>query len=758
MLCFGESNMAQPFFKHLRSLPSSVTGRGVVNGVRDIKLGNITVPILLLSILGMMILPMPAILLDAFFSFNIALSIVVLLVAVYSLRPLDFAVFPTILLVATLLRLALNVASTRVVLIEGHNGGDAAGKVIQAFGEVVIGGNYAVGLVVFIILIIINFVVVTKGAGRISEVSARFTLDAMPGKQMAIDADLNAGLIDQDEARTRRADVSAEADFYGAMDGASKFVRGDSIAGILILILNIIGGLVVGLVQHQLEFQDALEKYILLTIGDGLVAQIPSLLLSIAAAIMVTRVNSSEDMNRQVFTQMFEAPKALAVAAGILFLMGIIPGMPHVAFLSLSFICGFLAYFIYYRQQDPVVVEEGGYAGPRSNAPPRMPSSGDNSLSTAPAPAALEHQPRKAPAADPIEVSWDDVQPVDIIGLEVGYRLIPLVDKGQNGELLGRIKGVRKKLSQDTGFLIPAVHIRDNLDLSPNSYCITLMGVRIGEGEVFSDKFLAINPGQVFGELEGTKTTDPAFGLEAVWVEESKRDHAQTLGYTVVDPSTVVATHINQIIQAHTHELIGHEDVQKWLDLLSAKSPKLVEQLIPDTITIHQLLKVLQALLREHVSIRDMRTIAEALAAHGNKNLDTQSLTAIARSALSRQIVQNIIGQENNLPVITLDPSLEQLLLQTLQQAQKTGADDSSYLEPQLAERLNNALVKAAKQQEAQGKPLVLLVSGQVRNMMVKFVRFNVPDMQVLAYNEVPDNKQITIEATVGGDFVNGGR
>lgn len=742
--------MAQPFYRHLLSIPGSLTQQGVVTSIKSVGTGSLTVPILLMAMLGMMILPLPAILLDAFFSFNIALSIVVLLVGVYSLRPLDFAVFPTILLVATLLRLSLNVASTRVVLLEGHNGGDAAGKVIQAFGEVVIGGNYAVGLVVFIILIIINFVVVTKGAGRISEVSARFTLDAMPGKQMAIDADLNAGLIDQDEARTRRADVASEADFYGAMDGASKFVRGDSVAGILILVINIIGGLVVGLVQHELEFQDALEKYILLTIGDGLVAQIPSLLLSTAAAIMVTRVNSSEDMNRQVFSQMFEAPQALAVASGILFLMGIIPGMPHVAFLSLSAGCGLLAYFIHYRQQHVVVVEEGGYARPPAQAPAPSVSSGAGSM-----PAALEHQPNKIPAPDPVEVSWDDVQPVDIIGLEVGYRLIPLVDKTQNGELLGRIKGVRKKLSQDTGFLIPAVHIRDNLDLSPNAYSVTLMGVQIGEGEVYCDKFLAINPGQVFGQLEGAKTKDPAFGLEAVWIDDGKRDHAQTLGYTVVDPSTVVATHINQIVQAHTHELIGHEDVQKWLDLLAEKSPKLVDQLIPETISIHQLLKVLQALLREQVSIRDMRTIAEALASHGGKAHDTHTLTSIVRAALSRQIVQSIIGQEVNLPVITLDPSLEQLLLQTLQQAQKSGAEDNAYIEPQLAERLNNALVQTAKQQEALGKPLVLLVSGALRNMMVKFVRFNVPDMRVLAYNEVPDNKQITIETTIGGDFVN---
>ena len=712
--------------------------------------GNLSIPILLLALLGMMTLPLPPFLLDAFFSFNIALSIVVVLVAVYTLRPLDFAVFPTILLVATLLRLALNVASTRVVLLNGHEGGDAAGKVIQAFGEVVIGGNYAVGLVVFIILIIINFVVVTKGAGRISEVSARFTLDAMPGKQMAIDADLNAGLIDQEEARTRRAEVASEADFYGAMDGASKFVRGDSVAGILILVINIIGGLAVGMAQHGLEFQTALEFYVLLTIGDGLVAQIPSLLLSTAAAIMVTRVNSSEDMNRQVLSQMFESPKALSVAACILFIMGAIPGMPHFPFIGLALICGIIAYYIHYKQRDAEVVDEGGFQ--RVQRP-----SGDvpnvDAGASKPLPA-LENTGGSASPEEPVEVSWDDVQPVDIIGLEVGYRLIPLVDKAQGGELLGRIKGVRKKLSQDMGFLIPAVHIRDNLDLLPNAYQISLMGVSIGQGEVFPGRFMAINPGQVFGKLDGTPTKDPAFGLDAYWIDADKQDQAQSLGYTVVDPATVVATHMNQIMASHSHELIGHEDVQKWLDLLAEKSPKLVEELIPNTISINQLLKVLQNLLQEKVPVRDMRTIAEALAAKGSNSMSTEQLAGVARVALSRQIMQGIVGKEANVPVMTLDPRLEQLLLQTIQQAQKAGADDAAFVEPQLAENLNRAIVQAAKKLEKAGKPLVLLVAAQVRNMMSKFIRHQAPDMHVLAYTEIPDNKQITIEATVGGEFV----
>lgn len=488
----------------------------------------------------------------------------------------------------------------------------------------------------------------------------------------------------------------------------------------------------------------------LLTIGDGLVAQIPSLLLSTATAIMVTRVNSSEDMNRQVLSQMFDSPRAMAVAAFILFVMGVVPGMPHVPFLSLAIVCGLLAYYIHFKHQQVEVVEEGGFSQRNSG----VPKSSGSPAGAGQVPSASLPAPDRPASQEPTEVSWDDVTPVDIIGLEVGYRLIPLVDKNQSGELLGRIKGVRKKLSQEMGFLIPAVHIRDNLDLLPSAYRITLMGVTVGEGEVYPDRYMAINPGQVFGRLDGTKTRDPAFGLEAVWVDESHRDQAQTLGYTVVDAATVAATHLNQIIQQHIHELIGHEDVQKWLDLLAEKSPKLVEELVPNTISINQLLKVLQSLLREHVPIRDMRTIAEALAAHGNKNMDTNTLTAAARASLARQIVQSIVGQDANLPVITLDPALEQLLLQSVQQAQKSGADDGALLEPQLAERLNNALVSAAKNQEAAGKPIVLLVAVPLRSMMAQFVRFNIPQMRVLAYNEVSDNKALSIDASVGGEVL----
>jgi flagellar biosynthesis protein FlhA len=710
------------------SSTDSLSPRKSIGGLRDLAQGNLGVPILLLTILGMMTLPIPPFLLDVFFSFNIALAIVVLLVAVYALRPLDFAVFPTVLLVSTLLRLALNVASTRVVLLEGHQGGDAAGKVIQSFGEVVIGGNYAVGLVVFLILVIINFVVVTKGAGRISEVSARFTLDAMPGKQMAVDADLNSGLISQDDARERRIEIASEADFYGSMDGASKFVRGDAVAGILILFINIIGGLAIGMAQHELEFARAMEVYSLLTIGDGLVAQIPGLLLSTSAAIMVTRVSSSKDMGEQIASQMFDSPKALAITAAILGLMGIIPGMPHVAFLTLAALAGGMAYMISQRQHKQELSQVAQ----------------QNSQQV------LEQQAQQVKQSEVAEIGWDDVQPVDAIGLEVGYRLIPMVDKSQGGELLSRIKGIRKKLSQEVGFLIPSVHIRDNLDLMPTAYRITLTGVTAGEAEIYPDRDLAINPGQVFGKLDGIATTDPAFGLEALWIDPQMKDQAQTLGYTVVDASTVVATHINQLLLKHTHELLGHDEVQQMLDMLAKHSPKLVEQLVPETVSMNVLLTVLKNLLMEQIPIRDLRTIAEAISAGAASSQDPVALTALVRTALKRILVQSIYGNEAILPAIALDPAMEQLLLKSLQQSQQGGFTDDIILEPGLAERLQTALQEAAQKQEMAGKPAVLLVSAPLRPVLVKFIRYSAVDMQVLSYGEIPDDKQITIESTVG--------
>lgn len=690
------------------------------NKTTSIPLVGLGTPILLVMILAMMTLPMPPFLLDMLFSFNITLALIVIMVTIYTLRPLHFAAFPTVLLIATLLRLALNVGSTRVVLLNGHNGPGAAGSVIESFGAVVVGGNYAVGLVVFAILVIINFVVVTKGAGRISEVSARFTLDAMPGKQMAIDADLNAGLLSQEEAKTRREEVARESDFYGAMDGASKFVRGDAIAGILILFINIIGGIAIGMSQHGLDFSTAMEYYALLTIGDGLVAQVPALLLSTAAAIMVTRQNSSEDVGTQVVSQLFSKPRSLYIAASVLGLLGIIPGMPHVAFLTLAIIAAACAYFVAQANEKKAEIAAQQEA----------------------------EKPKEEATAAPErkELSWDDVQPVDPIGLEVGYRLIPLVDQAQDGSLMGRIKGVRKKLSQELGFLIPSVHIRDNLDLAPTAYKITLMGVTAGQAEIHMDRHLAINPGQVFGEIQGIKGKDPAFGLDAIWIEESQKDQASSLGYTVVDASTVVATHLSQILQDHSHELLGHEEVEQLLKMLQQNAPKLVENLVPDALPLGVLVKVLQNLLQEQVPIRDLRTIAETLAEYATRSQDPAVLTAAARIALCRMIVQNINNGAEELSVITLEPSLEQILLQSTQAADA----DTGGIEPGLAERLQKSLQDVAQRQEIMGQTPVLLTAPALRPILARFARFGVPNLQVLSYQEIPDSKQVKIVATVG--------
>jgi flagellar biosynthesis protein FlhA len=685
------------------------------------KLKNIAAgmgaPIVVLAIMGMVILPMPAILLDVLFSFNIALSLVIILVSVLTKRPIDFGIFPLVLLIATVLRLALNVASTRIVLLKGHEGGDAAGKVIQSFGEVVIGGNYVVGVVVFAILLIINFKVVTAGAGRISEVSARFTLDAMPGKQMAIDADLNAGYIDSDQARTRREEITAEADFYGSMDGASKFVKGDAIAGLFIMLINIVGGLFVGMYQHDLDFSTAMEVYIILTIGDGLVAQIPSLLLSVATAIIVTRENDSQEMGHEIRAQLANR-KALYITSGILFIMGVVPGMPHVAFLGFS-----TAVFAYAFFRDKMKAKEAQ----------------EKSL--------VEAMPdvNKGPS-EMKELGWDDVQHVDTIGLEVGYRLIPLVDKSQGGELLTRIKGVRKKLSQELGFLIPPVHIRDNLDFSPNAYSISMMGVSIGDAEISHDNELAINPGQVFGELSGTKTKDPAFGLDAVWIKANQREHAQTLGYTVVDSATVVATHLSQLLTTNAYQLLGHEEVQQLLDMLEKTNPKLVEGLVPDILSLSTMVKVLQTLLYEGVPIRDMRTICQTLCEYGPKSQDPDVLVSALRIALKRLIVQDITSGGDEIPVITLAPDLEQMLHKSLQ----AGGEDGAGIEPGLAEKIQQSLTEASQQQELAGEPSVLLTSGMLRPVLSRFLKHAVVGLHVLSYQEIPDDKQIKIVSSVG--------
>lgn len=683
--------------------------------LRIIKLGT---PLLVLACLAMITLPIPPFLLDILFSFNISLSMVVLLVAIYTKRPLDFGSFPTVLLLTTLLRLALNVASTRVILLHGQDGTAAAGKVIEAFGYVVMGGSYTVGLIVFAILVIINFVVVTKGAGRISEVTARFTLDAMPGKQMAIDADLNAGLINQEQARERREEVAREADFYGAMDGASKFVKGDAIAGILILFINVIGGIIIGTVFHDLSLADSAQIYTLLSIGDGLVAQIPSLLLSVAAAIIVTRqTKSKKEMGQQVVYELFNDARTMFIVGAVLFVMGIVPGMPHVAFLSLAAIAIIIGLIIRHRKAVA--------AAAAAAAPP-------------PAPA--------EPSPDQRELSWEDVSEVDVIGLEVGYRLIPMVDKAQGGELLNRVKGVRKKLSQDLGFLIPPVHIRDNLDLGPNSYRITLMGVTFGEADIQPDRDMAINPGQVFGRVPGIATKDPAFGLEAVWISKQDNDRALGLGYTVVDCSTVVATHLSQILANNCASLIGQEEVQNILDIVAKTQPKLVNGLVPAIVNLGLLTKLLQNLLNEGVPVRDMRTILETLVEYGPKSQDPEVLTAACRIGLRRLIIQDIVGGDLVIPVITLSPDLEKVLHKSLE----TGGAEGVGIEPGLADRMQKSLYEATANQEMAGEPAILLTSGILRSTLSRFVKNTIPGLRVLSYQEIPDDKQIKIVSVVG--------
>jgi flagellar biosynthesis protein FlhA len=670
-------------------------------------------PVLIVLILGMMVLPLPPFLLDLLFTFNIALAMLVLLSSMYTVKPLDFAVFPTVLLITTLLRLSLNVASTRVVLLHGHTGADAAGKVIEAFGEFLIGGNFAVGLVVFAILVVINFIVITKGAGRIAEVSARFTLDAMPGKQMAIDADLNAGLIGEDEARRRRQEIASEADFYGAMDGASKFVRGDAVAGILILFINIVGGLAIGMLQHDMALSAAANNYILLAIGDGLVAQIPALVISTAAGLVVSRVGKEQQTGSQLASQLTAQPQALVIAALVLGVVGLVPGMPHVAFLTLAAGMGALARALFRRQAKP-----------------------------APAPVA-------APLVPPEQrdVSWDDLQPVDALGLEVGYRLIPLVDTGQDGELLRRIKAIRRKFAQDVGFLPPPVHIRDNLELAPNAYRITLKGVPIAEGECRANAMLAIDPGRVTGAIPGIATKDPAFGLPALWIDPSQRDLAQAHGYTVVDPGSVIATHLSTVVNAQASALLGRTEVQGLLDQLTKSTPKLVEEVTPKLLPVATVQRVLQNLLDEGVHVRDLRTILETLADHAPRSQDPAELTAAVRVALGRAIVQQIFGSASDLAVIALDPELERVLLQVLSAA---GADGSG-LEPDLAATLAREIGRAVAETEAQGDAPVLLVSDRLRLPMLRLLRRGAPTLKILAHSEIPEARAIRVRATVGG-------
>lgn len=680
--------------------------------IKKAGLKGLAGPVLIVMILAMMVLPLPPFLLDILFTFNIALAIMVLLVAMNTTKPLDFAAFPTILLITTLLRLSLNVASTRVVLMEGHTGPDAAGKVIESFGHFLVGGNYTVGIVVFAILVVINFVVITKGAGRIAEVGARFTLDAMPGKQMAIDADLNAGLIGEDEARRRRAAVAQEADFYGAMDGASKFVRGDAVAGIIIMLINVIGGLIIGVLQHNLDIATAAKNYTLLTIGDGLVAQIPALVISTAAGMVVSRVTSDENIGQQLIKQLFVNPQVIILTAAIIGMMGLIPGMPHFAFLLLAGAMGWLAYFLMLkakRAEETVVAEV---------APP--------------------------PALEAPEASWDDVSQVDVLGLEVGYRLISLVDKTQDGDLLRRIKGIRKKFTQEMGFLPPPVHIRDNLDLRPNAYRITLKGAEIGAGEAYPNQFLAINPGNVAGALQGQPTQDPAFGLPAVWIDAMNKEYAQSLGYTVVDAGTVVATHMSHLIHTHAAELLGRQELQQLLDHLGKLAPKLTEDLVPKLLPLATVQKVLQNLLDEGMHIRDMRTILETLAEHAPRTQDPLVLTGLVRIALGAAIVQQFYPAAQELQVIGMDKELEYVLAQAMQAG-------GSAIEPGLANTLLREARNATQSQEQMGLPTVLLVPGQIRDLVARFLKRALPQLRVISHDEVPGFKTIRVTSLVGG-------
>jgi flagellar biosynthesis protein FlhA len=682
---------------------------------KSVKLRSLAGPILIVMILAMMVLPLPPMLLDVLFTFNIAVAVMVLLISMNTTKALDFLSFPTILLITTLLRLSLNVASTRVVLLQGHTGPDAAGKVIESFGHFLVGGNYAVGIVVFAILVVINFMVITKGAGRIAEVGARFTLDAMPGKQMAIDADLNAGLIGEDVARKRRQEVGQEADFYGAMDGASKFVRGDAVAGILILFINLIGGLIVGVLQHNMDIAMAAKNYTLLAIGDGLVAQIPALVISTAAGVVVSRVSTEENIGEQMMGQLFKQPQIIMLTAAIIGMMGMIPGMPHFSFLLLS---GGMMYLAYHLSQKTAKVAEQVQAE-------------------------VAAMPVIAEAA---EASWEDVAQVDVLGLEVGYRLITLVDKAQDGDLLRRIKGIRKKFTQDIGFLPPSVHIRDNLDLRPNAYRITLKGVEVGSGEAFPNLFLAINPGSVTGDLAGTPTRDPAFGLPAVWIESALRDQAQIMGYTVVDPGTVVATHLSNLISTRAAELLGRQEVQQLLEHLGKSAPKLVEDLVPKTLPLGTVLRVLQNLLEEGMHIRDMRTIVETMADNAARTQDPFQLTSLVRVALGPAIVQQFYPAEQELQVIGMDKQLEHILMQAMQASQ-----NGMGIEPGLADTVLNESRAAVQKQEQMGLPTVMLVPAPLRDLLARFLKRTVPNLRVISHDEVPDFKTIRVTALVGG-------
>ena len=681
-------------------------------GTEGKALRALMAPLAVIMILAMMVLPLPAFALDLLFTFNIAMALMVMMVAAYMIRPLDFAAFPTVILLTTLLRLSLNVASTRVVLMEGHTGPGAAGAVIESFGHFLIGGNFAVGLIVFAVLVVINFIVVTKGAERIAEVGARFTLDAMPGKQMAIDADLNAGLIDEKDAKRRRQEVGDEAEFFGSMDGASKFVRGDAIAGLLILFINIIGGFVIGVAQHDLSASEAANSYILLAVGDALVAQIPALLISVAAAMVVSRVGKEQDVGSQIAAQVFNSPRSLAITAGVIGSLGLIPGMPNLVFITIASALGYAAWWMKERdrkakEQDPV-------------------------------------RPAEAAQANP-EATWDDLQPVDTLGLEVGYRLITLVDKARQGDLLGRIKGVRKKFAQDVGLLPPPVHIRDNLvELKPSMYRVTLRGAVVGEAEAMPGMLLAINPGGATQQLPGSRTTDPAFGLPAVWIEERHKEMAQMAGFTVVDCATVVATHLSHLMQVNAARLLGRVETQNLVEHVTKLAPKLIEDVVPKMVGIATLQRVLQLLLEEGVHIRDMRSIVECLAEHAATVTDPSELARRIRTHLAPAIVQQIYGAVKELDVIALEPDLERLVTQALT------SPHGAALDPGVADTLTRSAADTARRQEDLGLPACLLVPDHIRAPMARLLKRAAPRLKVLGHSEIPETHSIRIGSIIG--------
>ena len=691
------------------------------NSKHGMGIQNLAAPMLVIAILALMVLPMPPWLLDTFFTLNIATALMVMMIAAYMVKPLDFAAFPSVLLLTTLMRLSLNVASTRVVLLEGHTGPGAAGQVIESFGHFLIGGNFAVGLIVFAILVVINFVVITKGAERIAEVSARFTLDAMPGKQMAVDADLNAGLIDEAEAKRRRAEVQEEANFFGSMDGASKFVRGDAMAGILILIITIVGGFIIGMAQHGMSAGDAANSYILLSVGDALVAQIPALLISVASAMVISRVGKDNDTGKQIANQMLSSPRALAITSAILIMLGLIPNMPHTVFLTMGSLFGYGAWMIYRKGQKKEMAAKAGNEAPAAN------------------PGALP-----APQQDS-EATWDDLQPVDLLGLELGYRLIALVDKKRQGDLLTRIKGVRRKFAQEVGFLPPAVHVRDNLELKPSAYRITLRGVMVGEGEAFPGMYLAINPGGIPTPLIGTPTTDPAFGLPAHWIDERQKEAAQMAGFTVVDSETVMATHLSHLMQMHAAKLLSRNEVQQLVDHVAKSAPKLIEEVIPKMVSITVFQKVLQLLLEDAVHIRDIRTIIETLAENAASTQDPAELARRVRIALAPAIVQQIYGPTRELNVIAIEPGLERLLMQALSNPQAPSLD------PGVADVLTQRAAEVANKQEELGMPACLLVPDAIRNPIARLVRRAAPRLQVLAHSEIPETHTIRIGPILKG-------